>query len=225
MTKCAWLISSLVGLVCTTPVFAADDSIPVFTVRVDVAKNLGPLEIGKLASLGQGGQSEDPMWEGRAAEVRALRPRIVRLFLQEYFDVLPARGRYHWDTLDKLVDLTRRSGAEPIMCICFKPKLLFPRIDPAAVEPSDWHAWGRLIEALVRHYKERGAKIRYWEVMNEPDIGEAGGCPYLFTAKNYPPFYEKTAAAILRADPEARVGGAGAGQCRQPHSACPARTL
>jgi hypothetical protein len=85
--------------------------------------------------------------------------------------------------------------------------VLFPRIDPAAVEPNDWDEWGRLIESMVRHYKERGVKIRYWEVMNEPDIGELGGCPYLFKADNYPPFYEKTVAAILKADPEARVGG------------------
>src|SRR5437016_851902 len=110
-------------------------------VRVDLATSLGPLDIGKVASLGQGGQSEEPMWDGRAAEVRALRPRIIRLFLQEYFDVLPAKDKYHWKTLDKLVDLTRRSGAEPMMCICFKPKLMFPRIDPAAVEPSDWNDW------------------------------------------------------------------------------------
>ena len=31
---------------------------------------------------------------------------------------------------------------------------------------------------MVRHYKERGSGIRYWEVANEPDIGEDGGCPY-----------------------------------------------
>jgi hypothetical protein len=169
----------------------AGDETRMVTVRVDLRKGLGQLDIDKVASLGQGGQSEDPMWEGRAAVVRALRPRLIRLFLQEYFDVLPAKGKYHSETLDKLVDLTRRSGAEPMMCICFKPKLLFPRIDPAAVEPNDWDEWARLIEAMVRHYRERGSKIRYWEVMNEPDIGESGGCPYLFRAENYPPFTKR----------------------------------
>ena len=121
--------------------------------------------------------------------------------------MLPAKGSYHFETLDKVVDLVRRSGSEPMMNICFKPKVLFPLIDPAIIEPNDWEEWDRLITALVRHYKDRGTKIRYWEVMNEPDIGETGGCPYLFTAANYPPFYERTAAAILRTDPDARVGG------------------
>ena len=40
---------------------------------------------------------------------------------------------------------------------------------------------------MVRHYKQRGAGIRYWEVANEPDIGEDGGCPYRFTPENYLP--------------------------------------
>src|SRR2546429_166011 len=52
------------------------------TISVNLSERQGPLDIDKVASLGQGGQSEDPIWEGRAAEVRALRPRVIRLFLQ-----------------------------------------------------------------------------------------------------------------------------------------------
>jgi len=157
---------------------------------LDVTHRLGPIRIGKVASLGQGGQSPDPIWAGRAAEIRALHPRVIRLFLQEYFDELPSKGTYNFKSMDKVVDLVSESGSEPMMNICFKPKVLFPKIDPAIVEPNDRAEWDRLIEAMVRHYKDRGTKITYWEVMNEPDIGEAGGC-----------------AAILRADPDARVGG------------------
>jgi hypothetical protein len=73
------------------------------TLTVNLGEKQPPLDIDKLASLGQGGQSEDPIWEGRAAEVRALHPRIIRLFLQEYFDVLPAKGEYHFKTMDALV--------------------------------------------------------------------------------------------------------------------------
>jgi len=177
------------------------------SMLLDVTQRLGPMQIDKLASLGQGGQSPDPIWAGRAAEIRALHPRVIRLFHQEYFDELPSKGTYNFASMDKVVDLVRDSGSEPMMNICFKPKVLFPKIDPAIVEPNDWDEWDRLIEAMVRHYKDRGTKITYWEVMNEPDIGEAGGCPYLFTPENYPPFYTHTAAAILRADPDARVGG------------------
>src|SRR6185437_1511950 len=45
------------------------------------------------------------------------------------------------------------------------------------------------------------------EVANEPDIGEDGGCPYRFTSEGYVRYYTHTAAAIKRADPDAKVGG------------------
>ena len=64
--------------------------------------------------------------------------------------------------------------------ICFKPRALFPEINHDIVEPNDYAAWEELLVALVRHYRERSANIRYWEVANEPDLGEDGGCPYRF---------------------------------------------
>jgi hypothetical protein len=176
------------------------------TVRVYLNERQGPLEIDRFA-LGQGGLSDDPIWLDRAAEIRALHPRLIRLFIQEYFDLLPEKGRYHFETLDRSVDLILQTGAKPLMCIAFKPRVLFPKIDQDLVEPNDYEQWEKLISALVRHYQERGSEIRYWEIMNEPDIGEDGGCPFRFRSENYPRFYEHTAAAIMRTDPEARVGG------------------
>jgi hypothetical protein len=51
--------------------------------RIDAGARLGPLEIDRFA-LGQGGLSEEPTWADRAAEIRALKPRSIRLFIQEY---------------------------------------------------------------------------------------------------------------------------------------------
>src|SRR5215469_15316815 len=90
------------------------------TVKVSFAERLGPMEIDRMA-LGQGGLSDEPMWDRRIAEVRALRPWIIRLFIQEYFHLLPARGRDHFETLDRSVDAILKAGAKPLMCICFKP--------------------------------------------------------------------------------------------------------
>jgi xylan 1,4-beta-xylosidase len=184
-------------------------------VTLDFAQRLGPLEIDKMA-LGQGGLSEEPMWDNRLMEIRALRPPLIRIFLQEYFDLLPEPGRYHFDTLDRCVDTILATGAKPLMCICFKPRLLFPEINQDIVEPKDYAAWEELIFNLVRHYRERGAGIRYWEVANEPDIGEDGGCPYRFKPDSYVRYYQHTVAAILRADPEARVGGPALANSRSP---------
>ncbi|MEN6428530.1 MAG: hypothetical protein ABFE13_24545 [Phycisphaerales bacterium] len=175
-------------------------------VTVSLDGRIGPMEIDKFA-LGQGGLSSEPMWNGRIPEIRALQPRIIRIFLQEYFNLLPEPGRYYFDTLDRSIDTILKTGATPLMCICFKPKVLFPAIDQDMVEPNDYAAWEGLIFNLVRHYRERAAGIRYWEVANEPDIGEDGGCPYRFKPESYVRYYGHTVAAILRADPEARVGG------------------
>ena len=178
------------------------------TARVQVVftNRLGPLDISRMA-LGQGGMSDAPMWDSRVAEVRALKPRVIRLFIQEYFNLLPEHGHFHFETLDRSVDTILKTGAEPLMCLCFKPRVLFPKIDQDIVEPTDYTEWEDLIFRLVGHYQERGARIRYWEIGNEPDIGEDGGCPYRFKPDSYVRYYQHTAATILRADPQARVGG------------------
>lgn len=212
-TRMKTLLHILAWLVSTSAVATAQTQ----TAQVQVAfsQRLGRLDIGKMA-LGQGGLSDDPMWADRVAEVRALHPRVIRLFIQEYFNLLPKPGRYHFEMLDRSVDTILKAGAKPLMCICFKPALLFPEESQDVVEPADYKAWEKLIFNLVRHYRERSHGGLYWEVANEPDIGEDGGCPYRFKPDNYVRYYQHTAAAILRADPQARVGGPALASSRSP---------
>ncbi len=184
-------------------------------VRVAFDQQLGPLNIDRMA-LGQGGLSDRPMWDSRIAEIRALRPRLIRLFVQEYFQLLPARGHDRFETLDHSVETILEAGARPLMCLCMKPRVLFPTVNQDVVEPDDYGEWDRLIARLVAHYKDRGAEIRYWEVANEPDIGESGGCPYRFKPESYVRYYKHTAMAILRADPKAQVGGPALAGVRSP---------
>ncbi|HEY2589213.1 MAG TPA: hypothetical protein VGI81_25945 [Tepidisphaeraceae bacterium] len=189
-------------------------AVPVVTLSCD--RQLGPLAIDHIA-LGQGGLSADPMFHSRVAEVRALHPGLIRLFVQEYYDLLPERGRLHCEALDRSVDDIIRAGSSPLMCLCFKPRVLFPTIDERQVEPNDYEAWEKLVFDLVRHYSQRHpGRVRYWEIGNEVDIGEIGGCPYLFQPDAYVRYYRHTAAAILRADPDARVGGPALASVRSP---------
>ena len=187
----------------------------VVQVTVSLEDRLGAMEIDHMA-LGQGGLSAEPMWDSRIAEIRALRPSMIRLFIQEYFNLLPEPDRYHFDALDRSVDTILKTGAEPLMCICFKPRVLFPEVNQDIVEPNDYDRWRKLIFNLVRHYQDKKAGIRYWEVANEPDIGEGGGCPYRFKPESYVRYYKHTVEAILRADPEARVGGPALANVRSP---------
>jgi xylan 1,4-beta-xylosidase len=185
------------------------------TVTLDFSKNLGPAQMDHI-SLGQGGLSPDPIWHSRIAEIRALHPRLIRLFVQEYFDVMPAVGEYHFETLDRSVDDIVQAGAIPLMSITIRPKALYPKIDQDIVDPTDYGRWETLISDMVQHYKHRGLSGIYWEVGNEGDIGESGGSPYRFTPENYVRYYRHTVAAILKADPTAHVGGPALARSKSP---------
>ncbi len=185
------------------------------TLTLDFKKNLGPVEMDHI-SLGQGGLSPYPMWDERIAEIRALHPHLIRLFVQEYFHLLSADGQYHFETLDQSVAEIVQAGAQPLMSITIKPEPLFPKVNQDVVDPNDYARWEALISHLVNHYRQRGLHGLYWEVGNEGDIGELGGSPYRFTSESYVRYYRHTVAAILKADPEARVGGPAVSNYQSP---------
>lgn len=176
------------------------------TVTVQLDRKLGAMKIDRFA-LGQGGFSSEPMFPNQTSEVRSLKPRVIRLFVQEYYDLLPETGQYHFTPLDASIDLILQSGATPLLCMVFKPRVLFPRIDQDLVTPTSWEQWDALISKLVRHYKERNGGGWYWEVGNEFDLESGGGTPYHMTPQQYTEFYRHTALAVRKADPEAHVGG------------------
>lgn len=176
-------------------------------LTVNTSRSIGPINLRRYA-LGQGGLSDKPMFSSEVDQIRQLHPQLIRLFVQQYFNIYPAHGKYNWTTLDKSIETILATGAKPLMCLCFKPKVLFPKIDDKIVRPTSYHEWEKLIEHLVKHCNvEKKYGIQYWEVGNEVDIGESGGSPYKFTPNEYTEFYHHTADAILRADPKAKVGG------------------
>ncbi len=192
-------------LAAQTPPLSTPPS-PSTTVKVDLSNRMGPMDIRRF-SVGQGGFSSEPLFAEDTTQIRALRPSVIRLFVQDYYDLLPAPGKYHFSTLDTSVDLILKTGATPLLCLVFKPKVLFPKIDQNLTKPSSWKAWDKLVYNLVRHYKKRNGGGWYWEVGNEFDLQDGGGTPYHMTPDQYTRFYAHTVAAIRRADPQARVGG------------------
>jgi len=194
----------LLLLIVLSPVFSIAQSA---TVRVKFDKDLGPMKMEQMA-LGQGGLSQEAMLADRTNEIRALKPAVLRLFVSEYYDVLSEDGeKYHFTTLDKMVDDILKTGAKPFMSFCLKPKFFFPVIDQDIVEPNDYKKWEQFVFNVVKHYRDRNSGIVHWEVGNEVDIGEDGGTPYRFKPESYARYYKHTTAAIRRADPAAKVGG------------------
>lgn len=85
-------------------------AVPRVTLSCD--RQLGPLAIDHIA-LGQGGLSTDRMFHSRVAEIRALRPGLIRLFVQEYYDLMPELGRLHFETLDRSGGRHHQGGLQP----------------------------------------------------------------------------------------------------------------
>lgn len=176
-------------------------------VRVDAADRVGPLELWRHG-VGLGGINSRPLPERVVRGARALRPRLVRVFIQEFFGVYPEHGRFDWTRLDAYLGSVARTGARIVAAICIKPPPLFPVVDHARWRPTDRAEWQEVVRALVRRYSVERQLVTHWEVGNETDIGEGGGSPYLIPdPADYVEFYDLTCTAILDAWPGARVGG------------------
>src|SRR2546427_11299596 len=137
---------------------------------VDSARAGEQIDLTRYA-LGQGGLSDKPMFDSHLDHLAQLHPQTIRIFIQEFFELYPERGRFHWNTLDKVIETILTTKAKPILCLCFKPKVLFPKIDQHVVHPTSYDEWEELIFQLVRHCnQDKTFGVEYWEIANEPDI-------------------------------------------------------
>ncbi len=174
---------------------------------VDFTKPEGKWDMPALA-LGQGGLQSDPMLAPHIKELRQLRPRTIRLFLDEFYRIYPAHDTFDFTKLDRELDAIVATGAKPSLAVAIKPPVLFPEVDHFKVHPNNYEEWERVCEAIAKHCREKNYRVAAWEVCNEPDIGEGGGTPQYFTkAEDYNTFYDHTVAGLRRGDPDAFVGG------------------
>jgi hypothetical protein len=176
-------------------------------VTIDASAVAGPLENWRH-SVGHGGINHLPLPDHVAQGTRRLAPRLVRIFIQEFFRIYPEHGRFDWSRLDPYMEALARTGAKIVAAICIKPPPLYPKIDHSIWMPNDVREWQKVIFEMVRRYSVERPLVTHWEVGNETDIGENGGCPYLIPdPKDYFEYYKMTIQPILEAFPGAKVGG------------------
>ena len=126
---------------------------------------------------------------------------------------------YDWKIVDRIFDTYHDLGLKPLVEIGFMPEALSIHPDPYrhnfpngsiftgwAYPPKDYNKWAELVFHFVRHLRERygdsEVKTWLWEVWNEPDIDYWKGTP-----EEYFKLYDYSVDAVLRALPEATVGG------------------
>ncbi len=134
---------------------------------------------------------------------------------------------YDWSRLDKVLDILVGGGVHPIIECDFMPDALawgeiVRNYGGGAINlPKDFGRWKELVRRLVLHCEKRygDQKVRQWyfEVWNEPDVGEywIGARPSL-TYENIVQFfklYDFFAAGAKEADPQVRIGGPALGGC------------
>ena len=126
---------------------------------------------------------------------------------------------YSWTILDRIFNTFRATGVKPLVEIGFMPQALSSHPEPYrhgfpqgtiftgwAYPPKDYQKWAEVVFQFARHLRERygEAEVRtwLWEVWNEPDIEYWKGAP-----EEYFKLYDFSVDAVLRALPEAHVGG------------------
>jgi hypothetical protein len=176
-------------------------------VFVETQERLGALEWWRHA-LSHGGINRLPLPERVVEGLAKLKPRLIRIFVQEHFNVYPERGRFDWSLMDPFMDALAGTGAKVVAAITIKPKVLYPKVDHSIWRPTDWSEWQRVIREMVKRYSVDRQIVSHWEIGNETDIGENGGSPYLIPdPKKYLEYYTNTIKAVLDAWPAAKVGG------------------
>lgn len=126
---------------------------------------------------------------------------------------------YDWTILDRIFDTFHTAGVKPLVEIGFMPKALSTHPEPYrhnfpqgsiytgwAYPPRDYQQWSDLVFQFVHHLKTRygdtEVKTWLWEIWNEPDIDYWKGTPEQFFK-----LYDISVDAVLRALPEAHIGG------------------
>jgi len=126
---------------------------------------------------------------------------------------------YSWTLLDRIFDTFHAAGIKPLVEIGFMPEALSTHSQPYrhtfpqgsvftgwTYPPKDYQKWSEVVFQFVRHLRERygdaEVKTWLWEVWNEPDIPYWQGTPEEFFK-----LYDYSVDAVLRALPDARVGG------------------
>ena len=139
-----------------------------------------------------------------------------------YTEDVSGKPIYSRDILDRIFDTFHNAGIKPLVEIGFMSEALSTHPTPYrhnfpknsvngiytgwAYPPKDYQKWSALVYEFVKHLRQRygddEVKTWLWEVWNEPDIGYWQG-----TREEFFKLYDISIESVLRALPEARIGG------------------
>lgn len=173
-------------------------------ISVNAQLKLEQLDLSFYHALSQGGEENTDMIAPVVDEIRALKPKIIRLdHLYDHHDVVGRNGSeltFNWSKLDAAVDTILATGAKPLLALSYMPSAIAKDgiiINP----PNNWDEWSLVVQRTIEHYSGRSGKNLngvYYEVWNEPDLAQFGSWKY-GGEKNYITLYRYAAAGAGRA--------------------------
>jgi len=154
-------------------------------LSVDWSRDLGPLDLRNHA-LGIGGVHSMPAPRAVVEAAAALRPRMIRIFLQEFFYIYPDHGVFDWSRMDAYMDAVHAMGGAIMASIYIKPKVLYPAIDEYVWRPNNVTEWQDVIRAMALRYSVEKPYVTHWAVANEMNTMSPSSlmviCPWLSKA-------------------------------------------
>jgi len=176
--------------------------------NIDFSEEIGNVDFKSRHLLGIGGINPAPVPKKAIEGTARLKVKLIRIFIQEFFFVEKDGGELDFSALDKYMRSVNATGADIMASICIKPKSLYPVVDETIWKPNDIGRWQHIIGEMAKRYSVDNKYVTHWAVANEINIGEWGGCPYkIESAADYFEYYKMTIDPILKAYPEAKVGG------------------
>lgn len=193
----------------------------VIDVRADQVR--GPLSHTFNFAIGAGRANEGLRadWQQQLAEIkRDAGFRYIRMhgLLSDDMGVFRINGQgkeeYNFQYIDALFDYLLSIDVKPFVELGFMPSAMASGDKTVfwwrgnATPPRDYDQWGRLIEALARHWTERYGEAEvakwYFEVWNEPNL-ENGF--WTGSQADYFKLYDHAARAVKKVNPRYRIGG------------------
>ncbi len=165
---------------------------------------LEPLDLNFYHAFSQGGEESKDMLKPVIAEVRNLKPQLIRLdHLYDHYDVVGKSGdqlTFDWTRLDEAVDSIIATGAKPLLALSYMPSAIAK--DGIIINtPNNWNDWATVVQKTIEHYSGRSGKNLsgiYYEVWNEPDLAQFGSWKY-GGEKSYITLYQYASTGAKRA--------------------------
>ncbi|HEY9744739.1 MAG TPA: cellulase family glycosylhydrolase [Oculatellaceae cyanobacterium] len=141
---------------------------------------------------------------------------LVR-FVPDWQHIEKQKGIYDFSTVDWLTGMFTSRGIRPVLCLGLNNPLY--KVNSRINTPEQREAFGRFVDAMVRHYKGRRV---IWEIWNEPNISHfwrpAAGENLTLQQQvsEYLTLLDYVLPIIRNADPEALIIAPGAANYNTP---------